>query len=111
MHPCLIDDPKLTFNISNHDAFLGYLFTWPRFRKQGAAQYLINETKNDLANQGVRRIITHVRSTNVPSLAVFNRTGWKFDASLLVSCSGQLLTTLGMKNLNLEVKCQDDRTR
>lgn len=98
---CQIDDPQLMLKLAQTDVFLGYLFTWPSFRRLGAAQHLIAATQHDLASRGVERIIAHVRATNVPSLAAFARSGWCFDGLLFSRCSGRFLAAQGLKKLKL----------
>lgn len=83
----------LTFTLRPKDAFLGYLYTSPKYRGRGAARMLIGKVCEDIVRQKYSRIITHIRSTNVPSLNTFNRrTGWNRIGWILTSTNGRFLT-------------------
>lgn len=92
---CRVHSPPLHLDMAETDAFMGYLYTWPAYRRQGAARYLIAATVSDLSTQNVHRVIAHVRATNVPSLAAFEHAGWKTGATILCTLGGRLLTVLG----------------
>jgi RimJ/RimL family protein N-acetyltransferase len=92
---CRIDSPPLHLDMAETDAFLGYLYTWSAYRRQGAAQCLIAATVSDLATRNINRVIAHVRATNVPSLAAFKHAGWKTGATILCTLSGRLLMAPG----------------
>lgn len=98
---CPVDDPKLTLHLSAGDGFLGFLYTWPEFRRQGAAQLLIAATEQGMREQGLQRLVTHARATNVPSIAVFKNQGWRFCACVFSKTSGALVGSLGMQRLGL----------
>lgn len=98
---CRIDSPPLYLDMAETDAFLSYLYTWPAYRRRGAAQRLIAATVSDLSTRNVHRVIAHVRATNVPSLAAFQRANWKTGAMIMCTVSGRLLmapfaTTAGL---------------
>ncbi len=86
------------------DAFLSYLYTWPAYRRQGAARYLIAATVSDLSMRNTHRVFAHVRATNVPSLAAFERAGWKAGATILCTLSGRLLMAPGAARAGLVVR-------
>lgn len=92
---CQIDSPPLYLSMSERDTFLSHLYTWPAFRRQGAAQRLIAATVSSLSAHNVQRIVAHVRATNVPSLAAFERAGWKGGPTLICTLKGQLLLATG----------------
>jgi RimJ/RimL family protein N-acetyltransferase len=98
---CEVDDPRFVLQMAAGDALVGHLYTWPDFRRQKAAQILIATTESQLAKQGLLRLVTHVRSTNVPSLAVFKYLGWRFHAFVFSNTNGDLLSSLGMRKLGL----------
>lgn len=101
---CLVDDPKLILELSDGDVFLGYLYTWPDFRRRGAAQLLIAMAEQQLYQQGAKRIVTHVRATNVPSLAAFKRLGYQFSAYVISKINGSYLGSLRMKTVGLKTR-------
>ncbi|WP_367067209.1 GNAT family N-acetyltransferase [Oryzisolibacter sp. LB2S] len=99
---CEVDDPKLTLHLAEGDSFLGFLHTWPEFRRRGAAQLLIAATEQVLRERGLKRLVTHVRATNVPSMAAFKNLGYRFNALVFSKTSGMLLGALGMRRLGLQ---------
>lgn len=100
---CAVDDPKLALHLSAGDGFLGFLYTWPEFRRRGAAQLLIAATEQGMREQGLSRLVTHVRATNVPSMAVFKNLGCRFNAVVFSrAASGVLVGSLGMRRLGLQ---------
>ncbi|MBN9127341.1 MAG: GNAT family N-acetyltransferase [Nitrosospira sp.] len=96
-----LDSPPLSLSMAATDAFLSYLYTWPDYRRLGVAKRLISSTVNDLAAHDIRRIIAHVRATNVPSLAAFEHAGWKSEASILCTLGGRLLMAPGAERSGL----------
>lgn len=98
---CRIDSPPLHLGMAETDAFLGYLYTWSAYRRQGAAQCLIAATVSDLATRNINRVIAHVRATNVPSLAAFKHAGWKTGATILCTLNGRLLMAPGATRAGL----------
>lgn len=100
---CEVDDPKLALHLAEGDGFLGYLHTWPEFRRRGAAQLLIAATEQGLRERGLKRMVTHVRATNVPSIAAFKNLDYRFSALVFSKTSGALLGALGMRRLGLQV--------
>jgi hypothetical protein len=101
---CRIDSPPLYLGMAETDAFIGYLYTWPAYRRQGAATCLIAATVNDLATQNIHRVIAHVRATNVPSLAAFKHAGWKTGATILCTLNGRLLMATGATRAGLTLR-------
>lgn len=99
-----IDDPKLGLTLRKGDAFLGYLYTWPEFRRQGAAQILVAACECYMTGQGFAHLISHVRATNVPSLAVFKQLNWTFSAWAIARPSGATLSVLGLKRMGIEAR-------
>jgi len=99
---CEVDDPKLTLHLAEGDGFLGYLHTWPEFRRRSAAQLLIAATEQSLRERGLKRLVTHVRATNVPSIAAFKKLDYHFNALVFSKTSGMLLGALGMRRLGLQ---------
>lgn len=99
---CEVDDPKLALHLAEGDGFLGYLHTWPEFRRRGAAQLLIAVTEQSLHERGFKRLVTHVRATNVPSIAAFKKLNYRFNALVFSKTSGRLLGALGMRHLGLQ---------
>lgn len=98
---CKVSSPPLHLSMAETDAFLSYLYTWPTYRRRGAAQYLISATVNDLSLRNIRRVLAHVRATNVPSLAAFAHAGWQTCATILCTLSGRLLLTPGASRAGL----------
>ena len=92
---CRIDSPPLYLSMGERDTFLSHLYTWPAFRRRGAAQRLVAATVSSLSGRSVQRIVAHVRATNVPSLAAFERAGWKGGATVICTLKGQLLLATG----------------
>lgn len=101
---CDLDSPPLQLGFLPTDAFLGYLYTWPVARRQGAAVHLINAAVSDLGNLGTNRVFAHVRATNVPSLAAFGQAGWKPCATLLCTPGGRLITAPGAGGADLTLQ-------
>jgi RimJ/RimL family protein N-acetyltransferase len=101
---CRIDSPPLHLGMAETDAFLGYLYTWSAYRRQGAAQCLIAATVSDLATRNINRVIAHVRATNVPSLAAFKHAGWKTGATILCTLNGRLLMAPGATRVGLTLR-------
>ena len=98
---CRVDSPPLYLGMAETDAFIGYLYTWPAYRRQGAAQCLIAATVSDLATRNINRVIAHVRATNVPSLAAFKHAGWKTGATILCTLNGRFLMAPGATRAGL----------
>jgi hypothetical protein len=96
-----LDSPSLSLSMATTDAFLSYLYTWPGYRRLGAAKQLISSTVSDLATHDVNRVIAHVRATNVPSLAAFEHAGWKSEANILCTLGGRLLMAPGAERSGL----------
>jgi ribosomal protein S18 acetylase RimI-like enzyme len=101
---CAVDDPKLLLRLAEGDGFLGYLHTWPQFRRRSAAQQLIAATEQSLHERGFKRLVTHVRATNVPSIAAFKNLDYRFNALVFGKTSGRLLGALGMRRLGLQAE-------
>lgn len=101
---CRVDSPPLHLGMAETDAFLGYLYTWPAYRRQGAAKCLIAATVNDLATQNINRVIAHIRATNVPSLAAFKHAGWRTGATILCALNGHLLMAPGAARAGLTLR-------
>jgi GNAT superfamily N-acetyltransferase len=101
---CRTDSPPLHLTMDETDAFLGYLYTWPAFRRQGAARQLIAATVSSLSTYNVQRIFAHVRATNVPSVAAFERAGWKTGGMLLCTLNGGLLLAAGTARVGLSFR-------
>jgi hypothetical protein len=101
---CRIDSPPLYLCMAETDAFLSYLYTWPAYRRRGAAQQLIVATVSDLSTRGVHRVIGHVRATNVPSLAAFQHANWKIGAMIICTLSGRLLMAPSASNAGLSFR-------
>lgn len=101
---CCMDSPALQIGLMPTDAFLGYLYTWPAARRQGAAVHLINATVGQLGKLGTHRILAHVRATNVPSLAAFKQAGWKPCATLWCTPGGRLLMAPGASAVGLTLR-------
>jgi GNAT superfamily N-acetyltransferase len=92
---CRVDSPPLSLSMAATDAFLSYLYTWPGYRRRGAARQLISSTVNELAGHNIRRVVAHIRATNVPSVAAFEHAGWKSGANVLCTLGGRLLMAPG----------------
>ena len=99
---CEVDDPKLALQLAEGDGFLGFLYTCPEFRRRRAAQQLIAATEQSLRERGLKRLVTHVRATNVPSIAAFKNQDFHFNAMVFSKTSGALLGALGMRRLGLQ---------
>ena len=99
---CEVDDPKLALHLAEGDGFLGFLHTWPEFRRRGAAQLLIAATEQSLRARGLKRLVTHVRATNVPSIAAFKNQGYRFNALVFSKTSGAFVGALGLRRLGLQ---------
>lgn len=104
---CRIDSPALYLTMAEADAFLSYLYTWPSYRRQGAARYLIAATVDDLSQRGTHRVLAHVRATNVPSLAAFEHAGWQTCATILCTLSGRLLMAPGAASARLSIRAAE----
>lgn len=99
-----VDSPThLTFTLSPKDAFLGYLFTYPKYRGCGAATKLIEKVCEDAAYRKYSRIVTHIRSTNTPSLNTFKKIGWKQIGWILTSTNGRLLSARSAKKMGIHI--------
>nr|WP_281722155.1 GNAT family N-acetyltransferase [Nitrosomonas nitrosa] len=99
-----VDSPThLTFTLSPKDAFLGYLFTYPKYRGCGAATKLVEKVCEDAAFRKYSRIVTHIRSTNAPSLNTFKKIGWKRIGWILTSTNGRLLSTRSAKKMGVHI--------
>lgn len=101
---CRIDSPALHLTMAKTDAFLSYLYTWPSYRRQGAARHLIAATVDNLSMHGTHRVLAHVRATNVPSLAAFEHAGWQTCATILCTLSGRLLLVPGAAGAGLSIR-------
>lgn len=101
---CRVHNPPLILSMAETDAWLGYLYTWPAYRRQGAARCLIAATERDLATRNVGRLIAHVRATNVPSVAAFEGAGWQTGAMILCTLSGRLLIAPGAARVGLSIQ-------
>ena len=64
-------------------------------------ELLIAATEQGMREQGLSRLVTHVRATNVPSMAVFKNLGCRFSAVVFSKTSGALVGSLGMGRLGL----------
>lgn len=100
---CRIDSPSLGLRMAPSDAFLSYLYTWPDYRRQRAAGYLIAATIGDLSRRSTRRVFAHIRATNVPSLAAFEHAGWQRCGRLFCTLGGRLLMAPGLANAGLRL--------
>lgn len=87
-----VDTPaRLDIALGPTDGFLGYLYTHPGYRGVGAASKLIALACADAAHRGQRRLFTHIRATNAPSLNTFEKGGWRRDGWMVTSTAGRLL--------------------
>jgi len=87
-----VDSPThLDIELALGDVFLGYLFTYPRYRGMGTARRLLKEVCEHVKRRGYSRIVTHIRSTNAPSLNTFIKCGWTRVGWIFTSTSGRLL--------------------
>lgn len=87
-----VDSPThLDIELALGDVFLGYLFTYPRYRGMGTARRLLKEVCEHVKRRGHSRIVTHIRSTNAPSLNTFIKCGWTRVGWVFTSTSGRLL--------------------
>jgi ribosomal protein S18 acetylase RimI-like enzyme len=78
-----IDSPRpLQIEMGDRCAFLAFLFTDPRYRRIGLASALVDAVRADLAREGYRRVLAHVRRTNVASVGAFARMGWRQVATI-----------------------------
>jgi len=100
---CRIDSPSLELQMAPSDAFLSYLYTWPDYRRQGAAGYLIAAAIGDLSRRSTRRVLAHIRATNVPSLAAFEHAGWRTCGMIFCTLRGRLLMAPGLANAGLRL--------
>jgi GNAT superfamily N-acetyltransferase len=96
-----VDSPPLSLSMAATDAFLSYLYTWPGYRRLGVAKQLISCTVSNVAAHDIHRVIAHIRATNVPSLAAFERAGWKSEANILCTLGGRLLMAPGAERSGL----------
>jgi ribosomal protein S18 acetylase RimI-like enzyme len=81
-----IDSPRpLQIDMGDRCAFLAFLFTDPQYRRIGLASALIDAVRADLAREGYRRMLAHVRRTNVASIGAFARMGWRRVATIWVT--------------------------
>ena len=101
---CQMDSPPLQLAMLPTDAFLGYLYTWPHARRQGAAGHLIKSTVGNLGQLGTNRVLALVRATNVPSLAAFQQADWHPCATLVCLPGGRLLLSPGAKGAGLTLR-------
>ncbi len=101
---CRIDSPPMDLSMAESDAFLSYLYTWPNYRRLGAAGCLITATMSDLSRRGTHRMLAHVRATNVPSLAAFEHAGWRTCGMILCTLGGRLLLAPGVASAALGIR-------
>ena len=101
---CRIDSPPLQLDMSESDTFMSYLYTWPTYRKLGAARHLIAATVNDLSERDACRVLAHIRATNVPSTAAFRRAGWRSCGTVLCTSSGRFLMAPGLARAGLVMR-------
>jgi GNAT superfamily N-acetyltransferase len=101
---CRIDTPPVVLGMAATDAWLGYLYTWPAYRRLGAARWLIAATENDLTTRNIHRLIAHIRATNVPSVATFEHSGWQPGGTILCTLSGRLLAAPGAARIGLSIR-------
>lgn len=100
-----VDTPALLrFDLAPGIAFLSYLYTHERHRRQGAAGELIRAVRADLARRGFSEIVAHVSATNVPSLTTFRRDGWKRAGTIATTTGGRLLGTPGLDRRRVGVR-------
>lgn len=99
-----VDSPAdLTFHFASGDAFLGFLYSAPEYRRGGLARRLIALTCADLAAEGWHRCLCHIRATNVPSLNTFRRSGWRCVAWLLTTPGGRMLGAPGASRAGIRI--------
>lgn len=63
--------------VGEREAYFSYLYTAPTERGRGWARRLSAYAMNDLAEQGISRCMSHIRATNVASLATRLACGWR----------------------------------
>ena len=70
------------FSLKDNVAFVYALYTNPKYRNQKFGSFLVCETMNFLNNEGVHKLACHIRSSNIPSISLFKRLGFKPTGSL-----------------------------
>jgi ribosomal protein S18 acetylase RimI-like enzyme len=98
-----MDDPRIVVHMAAGDGFLGYLYTWPDYRRRMAAQLLVAHAEPVMRRQGIQRLLTHVRATNVPSIAAFRKIGCRFSALVFADRRGRPRGSVGIRSLGLAV--------
>jgi ribosomal protein S18 acetylase RimI-like enzyme len=92
-----VDVPAgLVMDIGATRAFLSYLHTEEPYRRTGAARNLMQFVADELRKDGVEQLVSHVRTTNVPSLNAFRRSGWMELGTIWTRTSGSLLLSPGL---------------
>lgn len=74
-------------------AFLSFLYTYPEYRGRSMARKLIAATSHDLERMGLKRFLTHVSASNIPSLLAFKAAGWQKAGLIITSKKGQIVWT------------------
>lgn len=100
-----VDSPsELIFTFAPDDAFLNYLHTRDDYRGRGLAGALLSAACDDLAKQGKRRCIAHIRATNYISITAFRNAGWKHKARIVTTTSGRLLATPNCRKIGMLIQ-------
>jgi RimJ/RimL family protein N-acetyltransferase len=69
--------PPGTDSLKVDEALVENIFTFPRYRGKGIMLAVLRQMEDLARQQGFRRVVAYVDTTNTPSLAGFNRAGYK----------------------------------
>lgn len=86
----------VTLDIGDQRAFVSYLHTDAGYRRMGAATALLQHVGSELLREGLRQVLAHIRTTNVPSLSVFRQSGWLRLGTLWTPTGGGWLGDSGL---------------
>lgn len=82
----IVDTPfPLKLHFGDDSWFLSFLYTNPIDRGFGLANSLIEFACSELKQEGGRRCIAHIRSTNLASIYAFEKAQWHFLVKLFSS--------------------------
>ena len=99
-----VDTPiSMYVSVQKNSRFLGFLYTYPEFRRKGYATKLISLVMQDLIKYGVKSIVAHIRLSNIRSIRAFVKNGWTKVGIIVTSSKGSILFKTGMQQINVSL--------
>lgn len=65
--------------VTGEESYSAYTIVDPNYRGMGGSRLLLDESLRIVDKLGLRRVYVHIHALNLPSLAAYQRAGFRFD--------------------------------